>query len=109
MDQEQRAHELLEIEVSEAWEALVSHPAGRLVIWSILDKCGCFNFDHFGGEADLINKGRQQIGGEILRDHVFPFGMRAYTDLLLEAEERDKRLIDAGRATDIDNEAEGQT
>lgn len=106
MTAEERAEALLEDEIMKAWSGLLHQQAGRLILWTILDKCGQFNFDCIGGEADILNRGRQQIGGELLRDFVFPHGMGPYTDMLLEAEKRDERLILAAKLTEKNNEKE---
>lgn len=89
----------IDADIQTAWDALMSNEAGRLILWSILDKCGCFAFPHYGTSEDALHRGRQQIGSELLNDYVFVNGMRGYTDMLLEAEAREKRVQDA-----IDNE-----
>jgi len=97
----------LDEEIDQAWLDLIQTKSGRLLVWSILDKCRCFNFDHYGGETDLVHKGRQQIGGEILRDYVFPHGMGIYAQLLVEAEQRDDGLRVAALADLKNEEQEG--
>lgn len=109
---EERKHEdiarsILNEEIETAWQGLLVQPAGRLILWSILEKCGMFNFDHYGTDQDVIHKGRQQVGSELLRDFVFPHGMKGYTETLLEAEDRDLRIeraISADETTDDEGE-----
>lgn len=100
----EKVQTLLDMELQEAWRSMLSVETGRLILWSILDKCGCFNFNHYGGELDILNRGRQQIGGELLRDFVFPQGMQVYADMLLEAEMRDKRLNLAAEIEETEDE-----
>lgn len=104
MSPEEKAQAMLDDEIQLAWRGLVSQEAGRLILWSILDKCGCFAFPHYGNSTDTLMRGRQQIGAELLQDHVFPLGMAFYTDMLLEAEARDQRLQVAAEQTEAENE-----
>lgn len=103
---EEKAQALLDAEIQRAWLGLLSQEAGRLILWSILDKCGCFAFPHYGDSTDTLMRGRQQIGSELLQDHVFSHGMSFYTDMLLEAEARDQRLQMAAEQTEAENEDE---
>lgn len=103
---EEEARALLDEEIQNAWHGLLKQEAGRLILWSIMDKCGCFNFDHYGGEVDIINRGRQQIGGELLTEFVFPHGMKFYTDMMLEADIREDRLRLASSLTKTQDEQE---
>ncbi len=110
-DEEEKAREeqvqkALQDEIDRAWSALLQQPAGRLILWSILDKCGLQNFPVLGEPWDTINKGRQQIGNEILEECVYPVGMSVYTQMLLEAEERDQRLQAAIDQDDAEQEEE---
>lgn len=104
IDEEKTPLERLEIaleeEIEQAWKGLLKQEAGRLILWSILDKCGLFSFPHYGDSTDTLLKGRQQVGSQILADHVFPHGMKYYTDMLLEAEERENRILIAQRQTE---------
>tara|TARA_R110000850_G_scaffold23358_1_gene69075 strand:- start:11741 stop:12079 length:339 start_codon:yes stop_codon:yes gene_type:complete len=100
------ARATLDEEIINAWRGMVVQPAGRLILWSILEKCGVFNFDHYGNDQDVIHKGRQQVGSELLRDFVFPHGMQLYADMLIEAEDRDRR-IEMAIATDEKTDEEG--
>lgn len=74
------------------WLELLSHENGRWLLYSILDKCQMWNFGHHGNEADAVIKGRQQIGAEVLAEFVWPKGMKYFTDMLLEAERREKSI-----------------
>lgn len=97
MDEEKKPHlqvaqEMERQMVRDAWRDLMATESGRLIMWSILDKAGMFVFPHYGDSTDTLLRGRQQIGSELLNDYVFPNGVAAYTDLLLEAEARKQRL-----------------
>lgn len=92
---EVEVEERMEKEIANAWQDLLATESGRLILWSILDKCGCHNFDFYGTDLDTLNRGRQQIGGEILRDFVFPAGVSVYAEMLVEAEIREKVLRQA--------------
>lgn len=105
---DQRVREQLDLEIQKSWDALINHEAGRLIVWSILDKCGNFNFDFFNSDFDILMKGRQQIGAEILRDFVFSDGMDAYTKILTEADERMSRLEAAIQAEDLRQQGEDE-
>lgn len=78
--------------INGAWAALLETEQGRLILWSIIDRCGGNQFPHFNDGRDQVFLGRQQVGSEVLRDHVFPLGMRYYTDMLLEAETLQQNL-----------------
>lgn len=97
---EQIVEAMLQQEIDEAWAWMLSDDRGKLILFSILDKCGLQNFTFNGNSWDALFKGRQQIGAEILADHVYPFGMHVYTDMLLQAEERQQRLEAAIDETD---------
>lgn len=88
-DRVTKAHE---DELSRLWIELISNENGRRLLHSILEKCQMMNFGHFDSGYDVLLKGRQQVGAEILGDFVFPNGMQFYTDMLLEAEVRLKNL-----------------
>lgn len=92
---EEKISEALEGQIALAWKGLIAQPAGRLILWSILDKCGVADFPFFGNSTDALLRGRQQIGAEILEEYVYPHGMGAYTDMILEAEERQNRINEA--------------
>lgn len=106
---EEKAEALLAQEIADAWFEMINTKSGRLVLWSILEKCGTMDFSHYGGEIDILRKGRQQIGSELLSDYVFPYGVAPYTDMLLEAEIRDQALELAAAQTEREKENEGQT
>ena len=92
----EKLEEALQDEVRRAWHALLDGPAGRLIAWSIMDRCGMNNFTlHDTPTMDALMKGRQQIGAEILEEFVFSAGMRVYTDMMLEADQRQQRLENA--------------
>lgn len=95
MTEAEKVDVLLKQEIGNAWASLIGTYPGRLVLHSILDRCGVNDFAFYGGEMDALMRGRQQIGGEILEEFVYPNGMENYTTMILEAEERQKRLHQA--------------
>ncbi len=95
---------MLQQEVDEAWQWLLSQPQGKLILWSILDKCGLQAFPFYGNSHDALHRGRQQVGADILASHVYPIGVHIYTEMLLEAEDRQKQLEAAIDETDAAKE-----
>lgn len=95
---------MLQQEVDEAWQWLLSQPKGKIILWSILDKCGLQSFPFYGNSHDALHRGRQQVGSDILANHVYPLGMKTYTDMLLDAEERQQKLEAAIDETDAATE-----
>ena len=89
-----------------AWRAMLNTEGGRVILHSVIEKCGCHDFSFYGNSMDTLTRGRQQIGSEILADYVFPFGMEFYTQMLLEAEARDDRRaeIEEKMALETDQE-----
>ncbi len=106
LSREEIVEAMLQQQIDEAWGWLLSDPRGKLILWSVLDKCGLQNFTFNGNAWDALFKGRQQVGAEILAHHVYPFGMTVYTEMLLEAEERQKQLEAAIDETDAANNTE---
>lgn len=96
MDQEKEKAKIIEDElnrrISEAWDFVLDDERGRLVLWSVLDKCGLFSFPFYGNSHDAVHRGRQQVADDILTSHIYPKGMKVYTDMLLEAEARNAVL-----------------
>lgn len=104
---EEIVEHLLKQQIEAAWAWLLDDPRGRLVVWSILDKCGMQSFEFYGNSHDTLRKGRQQIGADMLAEHVYPLGMEVYCKMMLEAEARQKQLEAAIEETDAANEENG--
>jgi len=109
----QRVEDLHARNLSMAWEAMLSHEAGRLVLWSILDRAGVSKvgagmFLHFGGDSDILLKGRQQLGAELLDEFVHANNPEAYYTMLQEADDRDEVMSSAILADQTEDEQEGQ-
>ena len=107
----EKAQALQEKNLLAAWRAMLSHEAGRLVLWSILDKAGIAKvgagmFMHFGSDQDALLRGRQQVGGEILDDFVHANDPEAYFVMLKEADMRDDELRIAAELTETEGEQE---
>lgn len=94
-DEKERAkiiEDVLQSSIDDAWDWLVDDERGRLVLWSILDKCQLFSFPFYGNSQDALHRGRQQVADDILHSYVYSRGMSVYTNMLLEAEARQKTL-----------------
>ena len=107
----EKAQELQEKNLLAAWRAMLSHEAGRLVLWSILDKTGIAKvgagmFVHFGSDQDALLRGRQQVGGEILDEFIHTNDPEAYYVMLKEADDRDYELRKAAELTETEGEQE---
>ena len=87
-------------EIENAWSSMLQTPSGRLIAWSILDRCNLGDTTFNGNVHDTLNKGRQQIGSEILDEYVYPMGISVYCEMLKEAEIREKRLEQAVKHTE---------
>ena len=92
LSREDTVREQIDQEIDNAWEWFRSDPRGKTVLWSILERCGMQNFTFNGNSWDALMKGRQQVGSDILANNIYPHGMKFYTEMLLEAEERDNRI-----------------
>lgn len=96
----EKIDELLQRDIDIVWGELLRAPAGRLILWSILEKCHLFETTYTGNAASNFLEGERSVGLKILQERVFPLGMDIYTSMLLEAEAREKRLMDAIKAED---------
>ena len=82
-----------------------------MVLHSILDKAGISKvgsgmFMHFGSDQDVLLRGRQQVGGEILDEFVHAINPEAYYDMLKEADARDNELRIAAKLTETEGDKE---
>lgn len=107
----EKAQTLQEKNLMAAWRAMLSHEAGRLVLWSLLDKAGIAKvgagmFMHFGSDQDALLRGRQQLGGEVLDEFVHSNDPVAYFVMLKEADERDDELRIAAELTETEGNEE---
>lgn len=84
--------EQLDREVSTAWAKLLATEEGRLIAWTILDKCHVFSSTYTGNAASNFLEGERNVGLKILQEHVLPFGPHALADMMQEAEDRYTRL-----------------
>ena len=87
--------ELLDREIADAWHAVLSTEQGRLVVWSVLERCHLYETTYTGNQLAAFMEGERNIGLSILNDHVFVEGVSLYADMLIEGEARDARLQDA--------------
>ncbi|MEM8839678.1 MAG: hypothetical protein AAGE89_16425 [Pseudomonadota bacterium] len=92
----------LEADIQLAWQGLLAQEAGRLIVWSILEKCHLFETTYTGNAASNFLEGERSIGLKILQDYVLPAGMTKFTKILEEAEEREARIARALEEEDKD-------
>lgn len=97
--EDEKYQDRLDEMINECWASLLTTEGGRLLLWSILQKCGIHQHPHYDSGLDAVHKGRQQIGQELLDEFVWPHGMQFYTDMLLEAEVRDQEILAAMQIT----------
>lgn len=93
-----------------SWAALLSNEGGRMVLMDILDRAGIAKttaamFTHFGNDTDLLLRGRQQLGAELLDEFVHLSHSADYYKMLKEADDRATKLMNA-RISDEMNETE---
>lgn len=90
---EERARDLYERRLRNAWAKVLDDPDGRLVAWSILDHCHVFGSTYTGNAASNFLEGERNVGLKILRDHVFPHGHQTLGMLMEEADHRHSELM----------------
>ena len=79
-------------ELALAWESLLLLPAGRMVIWSIMDQCHFFSDTFTGNSQGAYMEGERNVALKIFEERIRPLGMKVFADMLLEAETREKRV-----------------
>lgn len=82
----------LEADIQLAWEGLLAQEAGRLIVWSILEKCHLFDTTYTGNAASNFLEGERSIGLKLLQEFILPLGIKKFTRILEEAEEREDRI-----------------
>lgn len=90
--EDEKVQALLDEEVARAWASLVAIPAGRLVVWSMLEKCHLFESTFTGNSGSNFMEGERNVGLRLLNEHILPNGIHAFTDILHDADERAQRL-----------------
>lgn len=78
--------------ISDAWSAMLRSTDGRLVMWSILERCHLFSQTHVGTALDGFRAGMRDIGLHILNDRIFPHDVRTFANMQVEHAEMMQRL-----------------
>lgn len=86
------AARLREKDVREAWASVLATPAGRLVVWSILEDCLLFQQTHHGHPLDGLRAGQREVGLRILNNRVFPHDTRTFATMQIEHAELMQRI-----------------
>lgn len=93
--------------VEAAWARVLSEEAGRLVVWSILDRCLLFQQTHYGNDLDGLRAGMREVGLQILQGHVLPHDPRTFASMQVEHTElMDRIQQQVDLETEKDNEDE---
>lgn len=88
----QKVESSIEQELVLAWESLLLLPAGRMVIWSIMDQCHFFADTFTGNSQGAYMDGERNVALKIFEERIRPLGMKVFADMLIEAEAREKRV-----------------
>jgi hypothetical protein len=91
-DVDERVLELYRRELINAWAGLLSSDEGRLIAWSILDKCHVFSSTYTGNAASNFLEGERNVGLKVLKEHILPLGPQTLATMMEEAEDRFDRL-----------------
>jgi len=92
-DVQRRALELLEREIHNAWAAFLSTEEGRMVAWTILDKCHVLSTTYTGNASSNFLEGERHVGLRLLKEHVLTLGPRILAQMMEEADDRFDRLM----------------
>lgn len=85
--------ELFEREMANAWAKFLDSEEGRMIAWSILDKCHVFSSTYTGNAGSNFLEGERSVGLKLLKEHVLPFGPYALAQMMTEASDRFDRLM----------------
>lgn len=94
-----------EATISGAWRDVLDTDAGRLVVWSILERCGIFQITTSGSPLDGWRAGFRDAGLAILAERVFPHDTRTFAAMQLEHAEMMQRIqLHAEREAEKDDD-----
>lgn len=83
----------LDDETQSAWVKLLNDPAGRLVIWSLLDMTHVFQSSLSLDLAQMAAlEGERNIGLRILNERILPANPKALGDLMAENATREQEI-----------------
>lgn len=80
------------LEVRQAWDAVLRTREGRLVMWSILERCHLFAQTHLGTDLDGLRAGQREVGLMILNERIFPHDVRTFAAMQIEHAELMDRI-----------------
>lgn len=80
------------MEVRQAWDEVLRTTAGRLVLWSILERCHLFAQTHHGNDLDGWRAGQREVGLMILNERIFPHDVRTFAAMQTEHAELMDRI-----------------
>lgn len=84
--------EQLQRDLRAAWGKLLNDEAGRLVVWSILEKCHLYHTTYTGNADTNFREGERSVGLKILQEHIFPLGPEYLLKMQIEFQERVERI-----------------
>lgn len=89
---DQRIQELYDREIHNAWASLMETEGGRLIAWSILDKCHVFSTTYARSADTHFLEGERSVGLKVMKEHILPLGTANLAVIMEEAQDRIDRL-----------------
>jgi hypothetical protein len=80
------------LEVRQAWGTVLGTREGRLVMWSILERCHVFARTYYGNDLDGFREGQREVGLMILNERIFPHDVRTFAAMQIEHAELMDRI-----------------
>lgn len=93
-----RAAEKHQRELMNAWAWMIKQPAGRLLIWELLDRCHILGSSFTANSAQAFLEGERNIGLVILKEYLLPLDAGVLGDLMREAQDRFDHLTAVAEA-----------
>lgn len=90
-----KVREAMERDLRSAWGAMLNSPAGRLVVWAILEKCHVFQTSYTGGADTYFREGERSVGLRLLHDHIFPLGTEYLGQMMADHADRLEQIEQA--------------
>lgn len=104
----ERVTELIDREIANSWAKLLQEEWGRLLAWSILDKCHIMSTTFTGNSAAAFLEGERSVGLKILKGHILPFGPHVWAQMMTEASDRFDRTLPVAESQ-ITKESQDET
>ena len=89
----ERAAEMHERKVFNAWAWLMQQEQGRLIAWWLIDRCHVLGSRYTGNAAQAFLEGERNVGLTILKEFLLPNEAGALGVLMAEAEDRFDHLM----------------